>query len=116
MTTQLPSTQQTLAGSALERRFHELAEQWRDETGGYSVIQQMTRHPAYREIVAMGLVAVPWILRNLEANFGFWWYALEEITGEDPVGRRVGIGHDELREGWLHWAGLFYRKPVSRLV
>lgn len=103
MTTQSATAESAPAASELEQRFLELAAQWRDETGGYSVIQQMTRHPAYREIVAMGPVAVPWILRDLEANGGFWWHALGEITGEDPVGERTGINHDEMRDAWLRW-------------
>lgn len=46
----------------------------------------------------MGRGVVPWILRDLEANRGFWRYAIEGIAGEDPVGSRTGVDHDEMRE------------------
>lgn len=91
------------AEEALEQRFLKLAEQWHWETDFYSMSWQILDHPAYREITAMGEVALPWILRDLEQTGGHWFEALRTITGQDPASdaRPGRIG--QIREAWLEW-------------
>lgn len=62
-------------------------------------------HPAFKAIVAMGEVAVPWVLKHwLEIPEGASWCAvLQEITGENPVPEAHYGRYDAIREAWLKW-------------
>jgi hypothetical protein len=63
----------------------------------------MTSHPAYRAITNMGDEAIPLLLRELETRPHFWFAALREITGEDPV-KEQDRGHlENMRQAWLEW-------------
>ena len=88
---------------SVEQRFHELAEQWRRETGGYSSISQITEHPAYQEIIAMGDVAIPWILHDLQQRPGHWFVALRKITGQSPILEGDRGNMSRMRAAWLAW-------------
>ena len=107
MTTRMASG--TLVGetvpdeAALEQRFLELAETWRFETQCLAFWAYMVDHDAYREIVAMGDVAVPWILRELERDCAPWFLALADITGENPAAETTPGKVDETVAAWLEW-------------
>ena len=66
-------------------RFLELAVQWENETVLLSSSDQATKHPAYREIVDMGQLAIPLILERMQSHNGHWIQALHDTTGADPV-------------------------------
>jgi uncharacterized protein (DUF433 family) len=72
------------AAAAPRDRFDALVAEWRRETGGWSNPHKIVAHRCYRDIVAMGWEAVPFILADLERNADadFWGPALREITGE----------------------------------
>lgn len=69
----------------IEERFHRLASVWRAETAYVSSSSELVGHPAFREIVGMGVPVIPLLLRELENRGGHWHRALREITGADPV-------------------------------
>jgi len=58
-------------------------------------------HPAYQQIIGMGELAVPLILKELEKNGGHWLWALHAITREDPA--KEGDDFDAAIEAWLNW-------------
>ena len=66
-------------------KFAILAGRWRRETRSLSVLIKMVTHPAYQEIIGIGMDAVPLILRELRKRPAHWFWALRAITGEDPV-------------------------------
>ncbi len=101
MTTRSPAT--AVADAAVEQKFRELAEQWRRETGGYSLLSRIVDHPAYREIVAMGEMALPPIFADLWREPDHWFTALCEITGADPVPEADRGRLDAMRDHWLQW-------------
>ena len=68
----------------LEAEFRELTNQWRHDTGHFSLVSQMTRHPAYQCIIKMGEPAIPLILKDLESQPDHWFPALASISGESP--------------------------------
>jgi hypothetical protein len=81
--------------SGLEERFLLLVEQWQRETGMLSLVQKMVIHPAYQRIIGMGQPVVPLILRELEREPDHCFWALESITGANPVQEdERGIGSD----------------------
>jgi hypothetical protein len=83
--------------------FAELASRWRADTEFLSSPAAMAKHPAYREIIAMGEPAVPLILAELEARPDFWFAALREITGEDPVPPEARGNVKAMTRAWLEW-------------
>lgn len=64
-----------------EIRFTRLAQRFMRDTAHMSFTQ--TQHPAYREVVSMGITALPYILRDLSRFGGAEWIpAIREITGK----------------------------------
>ena len=89
--------------SALEERFLVLVEQWQQETGMLSLVQKMVIHPAYQRIIGMGQPVVPLILRELEREPDHWFWALEVITGANPVTGDARGRLDQMAAAWLKW-------------
>lgn len=84
--------------------FERLARQWREETGGYSVLKPIVAHPAYRKIIAMGEGALPLIFADLRREPDHWFNALREITGANPVPAADRGRLEAMRDHWLRWA------------
>ena len=85
----------------LEQRFWNLANQWHKETRLTSSVAKMVMHPAYQQIIGMGAVAIPFILRDLRATRDHWLWALRAIVGDDPSPE--GASFDEAVDAWLAW-------------
>ncbi len=83
--------------------FERLADEWeRDRPRGVD-IAQMTRHPAYQRIIAMGQPAVPWLLQRLAAKPDHWFVALSAITGARPVPPESRGRIKGMVQAWLDW-------------
>lgn len=91
------------SNAGLEENFLQLSQQWRQETGMLSVVSKMVIHPAYQRIVGMGQPVIPLIFRELEREPDHWFWALQSITGENPVSvdRRGDIV--QMAAAWLEW-------------
>jgi hypothetical protein len=48
--------------------------------------------------------AVPYLLGELEQRSDFWFAALREITGDDPVQDYMRGNFEQMRGAWLDWA------------
>ena len=84
-------------------RFQQLADQWEDETMYLSNPHQMAQHPAYQEILEMGIGVVPEILNRLGEGRGHWFSALREITAADPVSPQDRGNIPAMTATWLEW-------------
>jgi hypothetical protein len=97
----------TMSTNATDRttaaHFAELAARWRADTEFLSSPAEMASHPAYREIIAMGELAIRLILAELEARPNFWFEALRALTGEDPVPPEARGKVKAMAEAWLEW-------------
>ena len=87
----------------IEVTFLELAEQWRRETGMMSLVTKMSMHPAYQRIIGMGQAVVPLILRELEQEPDHWFWALQAITGVNPVKSQQRGRLKQMAEAWIQW-------------
>lgn len=87
----------------IEVTFLELAEQWRRETGMMSLVTKMSMHPAYQRIIGMGQAVVPLILRELEQEPDHWFWALQAITGANPVKSQQRGRLKQMAEAWIQW-------------
>lgn len=86
------------------RKFLELRDKWKDETLFVSSGSIIISNSAYREIINIGKIAIPWIVRELKRSDDHWFYALEVITGENPIkDENVGIVKN-MKADWLTWA------------
>jgi hypothetical protein len=92
-----------IEASAVAEQFETLAEQWRAETALLSSTTAMVAHPAYRAIIALGPLAVPHLLRDLEREPVHWFEALKALTGDDPVPPAHWGDIAAMRTDWLAW-------------
>ena len=83
--------------------FRQLADTWREETGGLSSPSQIAAHPAYQRIIGIGEPALPLIFEDLQTRGGHWYLALRAITGASPVPPEVSGRARLVRESWLQW-------------
>jgi hypothetical protein len=86
--------------------FRTLADRWRIESeqiGPTSDLALLLMLPSYQKIIALGTSAVPHILAELQARPHHWWWALEMITGENPVPPESMGKSRAVREAWLGW-------------
>lgn len=86
----------------LEPEFRRLADRWRQETAQVSDVHEIVLHPSYLRIIGLGPDAIPLVLNELRQRPGFWFTALEALTGIDPVPPET-IGTKAIREAWLAW-------------
>jgi hypothetical protein len=80
-----------------------LATQWTRETGHIASIARRRQHPAYKNIVKLGDRAVPLLLDSLRSRPDYWFPALRELTGEDPVQDDDRGYYDRMAAAWLQW-------------
>ncbi len=86
-----------------ETRFRRLEAAWIAATGVLSDDTDIVNHPAFREIVGVGEVVVPLMLRDLERRPRLWVWALPEITGANPVPASDRGKIRKMTEAWLRW-------------
>jgi hypothetical protein len=85
-------------------RFAELMQRWSDDTEHISSTTRIAEHPACREIIAMGDVAVPLVLGELESHSSILGLiALKAITGASPFPPEARGDVALMAEAWLAW-------------
>ena len=90
--------------TALDREtFEQLADEWEHDRPRGADIEQMTKHLAYQNIIAMGDPAVPWLLQRLAEKPDHWFVALNAITGARPVPSESRGRIKEMTQAWLNW-------------
>lgn len=97
----------TIATAEDWHRFRLLADKWRKERGVTSSVAAMSMCPSYQRIIGMGLKAVPMILHELKNERDdpdHWFWALEMITGADPVPVDAYGDTGQMAKAWLSWA------------
>lgn len=87
-------------------KFQRLASQWHKAVDHLSSTTARIGHPAYQEIIDLGPAIIPFLLRDLEKNSTHWFYALQKITGADPVAESAAGNVPRMAEAWLQWGRL----------
>jgi hypothetical protein len=89
----------------VEQHVQRLLAIWRKEMAVISSSTVRAAHPAYRELIALGPPALPFLFRDLEqTRDGHLSRALVEITGARPI---PGDERGQVRaiaDHWLNWA------------
>lgn len=86
------------------KKFQKLKNQWKMETKLFSSTNQIYSNRAYKEILLMGRITTPWIIRELKKETGHWFHALNMITGSNPVKPEHRGMIKLMKEDWLQWA------------
>jgi hypothetical protein len=77
---------------------------WKTETMFSSNSSEITNNSAYRSIIGLGKEIIPFIIQDLKQSENHWFYALELLTGENPIKEKHrGIIH-LMKSDWLNWA------------
>lgn len=92
------------SGETVAERFSRLTIVWHEAVDHLSSTSARINHPAYQEIIAMGPAVVPLLLRDLQDNLTHWFWALQKITGEDPVAAEDAGNISKMADAWLRWA------------
>ncbi len=87
----------------LEETFDGLVARWKAERGPTSFVTEMVQHPAYQQIIALGEVVIPLLLRELERQPDHWFSALRTLTGANPVSPENRGKVDQMAQDWLNW-------------
>jgi hypothetical protein len=88
---------------SVEERLRRLEATWVGEVGHLSSSTAKMKHPAFQEILGMGPVVVPLMLRDLAKEPRLWVWALPKITGADPVPEADRGNIARMSEAWLRW-------------
>jgi hypothetical protein len=88
---------------SIEQQLRRLESLWTAETGYLSDPGEIVNHAAFREIISMGDVVVPFMMRDLQERPRLWVWALPDITGADPVSASDRGNIRKMSEAWLVW-------------
>lgn len=89
---------------SIEANFRQLVAEWKAATALTSSGTEILLHPAYQRIIGMGKDAVKFIIDELRREPDHWFWALQAITGEDPVADGDQGKIDRMTSSWLNWA------------
>ena len=87
----------------LSEHVRTLADEWRAATLLMSSPSDTVSHPAYQAIVHLGPEVVPILLRDLQRDSDFWFAALTEITGENPIHPEQWGDMKAMADAWVRW-------------
>ena len=87
----------------LANRFTLLASEWKAKSRFLSNSAQMAMLKPYQQIIGMGKPVLPFILRELQHEPDQWFWALEAITGENPVPQESAGRVHEMAQSWIEW-------------
>jgi len=83
-------------------KFKEFRSQWHKDTQFLSFIN--SDHPAYQEIIKLGMPVVPILLEEMRDDPDWWGIALAAITGENPCKFPEMSGNlAMISKAWVEW-------------
>jgi hypothetical protein len=87
----------------VQDRFRQLRDEWKAKSQYLSNTAQIAMLWPYQQIIGMGLPAVPLILAQLRRETDHWFWALEAITGENPVPPEAAGRVEPTARAWIEW-------------
>jgi hypothetical protein len=88
----------------IKKQFDFLNNLWQSETIFSSSINEIVNNSAYRSIIGLGGGVLPLIINDLKVSENHWFYALEAITGHNPIkSEHIGIV-PFMKNDWIEWA------------
>lgn len=99
----LVPSEDSITRRSVEEIFLNLMQKWKSETEFHSSTTNIVLNPAYQQIIGLGVRAVPLILSELEKGPDHWFWALQSITGENPVSPEKIGNIRAMTTSWLDW-------------
>ncbi|MEJ7593845.1 MAG: hypothetical protein WKF77_20080 [Planctomycetaceae bacterium] len=93
----------TTISKPIHERFTALRDDWKSKTRHLSNTGQISLVFSYQSIIGMGPAVVPLILAELEREPDHWFWALEAITGENPVNKDDAGNIEASANAWVEW-------------
>ena len=93
----------TTISKPIHERFTTLRDDWKAKTRHLSNTGQISLVFSYQSIIGMGPAVVPLILAELEREPDHWFWALEAITGENPVNKDDAGDIEASANAWVEW-------------
>jgi hypothetical protein len=97
------SEMSTLVEPDLRGRFEQLRDEWKAQSRYLSNTAQIAMLWPYQQIIGMGPAAIPLILTELRRETDHWFWALEAISGVNPVPREALGKVEQMAQAWIHW-------------
>ncbi|GIL23791.1 MAG: hypothetical protein BroJett042_23040 [Bacteroidota bacterium] len=91
----------------LNRKFNLLKSVWENDTMFSSSITEITSHPAYHAVIKLGQEVLPLIIQDLQTTNNHWFYALEILTGENPIRPEHRGNVEQMKSDWVNWANRY---------
>jgi hypothetical protein len=88
----------------LKRYFEMYKGAWLAETMFSSNTDEIVSNRNYLEIIKVGKPFLKLILEDLETTHNHWFYALAEITQQNPVKKESAGNMIEMTNDWIDWA------------
>ncbi len=99
----VPASGTSAANLDVAECFAGLAAEWKERSRYLSNSAQMAMLKPYQRIIGLGKPVIPLLLRELQREPDQWFWALEAITGENPVPPESAGIVAEMRQAWLAW-------------
>ncbi len=84
-------------------RFNELVSQIEQDCLLASSPSQIALHPAYQEMIGMGKIIMPLLIEKLDESPTFWFWALQAISGANPVPKSHRGNVPQMVIDWKLW-------------
>jgi hypothetical protein len=98
-----PPSVQAPGTSDIRDRFARFAAEWTEQSHYLSNTAQLAMLRPYQRIIGMGWPAVPLLLEELQREPDLWFWALEAITGENPVPPEAAGKVRLMAQAWIDW-------------
>ena len=95
-----PPTRKT---KKIRDQFEDYFQEWQSATALLSSGRAIVSHPDYERIIGMGEAVIPFILMKLQKNPQHLFFALYQITGENPVSYAHAGNLENMTTDWLNW-------------
>lgn len=83
--------------------FLSLRDNWKNQTAYLSSSTEIVNNPNYQQVIQLGEKVLPLIFEDLKKEPDHWFYALNAITGEDPVKFEDRGNLNKMTQSWLEW-------------
>jgi len=87
----------------LHEKFKRLLNEWQEEAIFMSSMTEMVMLRSYQAIIGMGPAVVPIIINELKQNPDYLFWALEAITGVNPVLPEDEGNLGRMTNAWIEW-------------
>lgn len=87
----------------VKQKFLKLRKEWFDDTAHLSSPIQSAKHPAYQQVIGMGPKVVPFLIQDQLENGTHWFWALQSITGENPIQENHRGNIEKMANDWNRW-------------